>query len=83
LGAVDLESKFTEAALGNLQAADYRNFAHGRHHWLAKRGHESAVLALISEADRELAERTLNLIPREVPQARMYIDGAADTALRG
>lgn len=29
IGAVDLESKFTEAALGNLQVADYRNFAHG------------------------------------------------------
>ena len=31
IGAIDLESKFTEAALGNLQLADYRNFAHGRH----------------------------------------------------
>ena len=29
IGAVDLESKFTEAALGHLQLADYRNFAHG------------------------------------------------------
>lgn len=38
IGAVDLESKFTEAALGTVQLADYRNFAHGRHHWLAKRG---------------------------------------------
>lgn len=36
--AVDLESRFTEAALGSIQATDYRNFAHGRHHWLAKRG---------------------------------------------
>jgi hypothetical protein len=36
--AVDLESKFTEAALGQVQLADYRNFAHGRHHWLAKNG---------------------------------------------
>src|SRR5690606_38597454 len=33
IGAIDLESKFTEAAVGNLQIADYRNFAHGRHHW--------------------------------------------------
>ena len=30
--AVDLESKFVEAALGDIQTADYRNFAHGRHH---------------------------------------------------
>jgi fructoselysine-6-P-deglycase FrlB-like protein len=50
VGAVDLESKFTEAALGNLQVADYRNFAHGRHHWLAKRGNTRAVLAFVTEA---------------------------------
>jgi hypothetical protein len=34
--AMDVESRFTEAALGNVQLADYRNFAHGRHHWLAR-----------------------------------------------
>ncbi len=75
VGAVDLESKFTEAALGNLQLADYRNFAHGRHHWLAKRGKSSAVLALVTEADRALAERTLELIPGSIPQARLSLPG--------
>lgn len=34
VGAIDLESKFTEAALGNLHFADWRNFAHGRHNVL-------------------------------------------------
>ena len=58
VGALDLESKFTEAAIGNLQVADYRNFAHGRHHWLAKRGDTSAVLAFVTEADQALADRT-------------------------
>lgn len=75
IGAIDLESKFTEAALGNLQLADYRNFAHGRHHWLAKRGDTSAVLAFVSEADRALAERTLALIPADIPLARLTIPG--------
>ena len=75
IGAVDLESKFTEAALGHLQLADYRNFAHGRHHWLAKRSETSAVLAFITDADCALAERTLNLIPADVPQARIAFDG--------
>src|SRR5476651_652935 len=46
--AVDVESKFTEAALGSVQVADFRHFAHGRHHWIAKRGRESAVLAITS-----------------------------------
>ena len=76
IGAIDLESKFTEAALGNVQLADYRNFAHGRHHWLAKRGETSGVLAFISDEDRALAERTVALIPREIPLARLELQGA-------
>ncbi len=75
IGAIDLESKFTEAALGNLQLADYRNFAHGRHHWLAKRGDSTAVLAFITDRDRDLACRTLDLLPPSVPQARLAFPG--------
>lgn len=78
LGAIDLESKFTEAALGNLQLADYRNFAHGRHHWLAKRGDKSAVLAFVTEADRQLAQRTLALIPAEIPRAEIELPEAGE-----
>jgi fructoselysine-6-P-deglycase FrlB-like protein/hydroxymethylpyrimidine pyrophosphatase-like HAD family hydrolase len=81
IGAIDLESKFTEAAIGNLQIADYRNFAHGRHHWLAKRGDDSAVLAFVSEDDDPLAERTLGLIPNDIPQARLDINGSPPIAL--
>jgi hydroxymethylpyrimidine pyrophosphatase-like HAD family hydrolase len=73
IGAVDLESKFTEAAVGNLQIADFRNFAHGRHHWLAKRGDDSAVLALFSPVSAALAERTLSLLPAEIPVARLAL----------
>lgn len=69
--AVDVESKFTEAALGNVRLADYRNFAHGRHLWLAKRGAESAVLALITPDDQALAEQTLALLPDAVPKIRL------------
>jgi fructoselysine-6-P-deglycase FrlB-like protein len=65
--ATDLESKFTEAALGVVQSADYRHFAHGRHHWLAKRGPASAVLAFVTDEDRKLAARTLGLLPKSIP----------------
>jgi hypothetical protein len=75
VGAIDLESKFTEAAIGSLHYADWRNFAHGRHHWLAKRGSQSAIIALISDGDERLAERTLALIPDEVPIARIRLSG--------
>ena len=71
--AVDLESKLTEAALSNCWVADYRNFAHGRHHWLAKKGAASSILAFISPSNRSLAEKTLALIPSEIPRLRVDI----------
>lgn len=67
--AVDLESKFTESALGRVQLSDFRNFGHGRHHWLAKRNRESAVLALCSPGDMMLAKKTLSFLPKNVPRA--------------
>lgn len=69
--AVDVESKFTEAALGSVQVADFRHFAHGRHHWIAKRRRESAVLAITSNDDREVAESVLSLLPSDVPVLRV------------
>lgn len=63
--AIEIESKFVEAALGAVQIADFRQFAHGRHHWLAKRGEESAVLALSVSSDP--ADDTLKLLPKSVP----------------
>jgi len=73
--AIDLESKFMEAALGNLHIADYRNFGHGRHYWLAKRGATTAVLALVADEDRSMADRTLRLIPPDVPVVRLPVPG--------
>lgn len=67
--AIDLESKFTESALGRIQLADFRNFGHGRHHWLAKRNRESAVIALCSPGDMALAKRTLGFLPKNIPRA--------------
>jgi hypothetical protein len=63
LAAVDLESKCSEAAIANVQLCDYRNFAHGRHNWLAKRSSETLVIPLITAEDRALALRTLKLLP--------------------
>lgn len=78
--AVDLESKFTEAALGAVQLADFRNFAHGRHHWLAKHGEQSAVLALVTEQDQELAAATLDLLPSSIPRALQLMPGSGVSA---
>lgn len=69
--AFDLESKFAEAALGNVQAVDYRNFAHGRHNWLAKRGGQTGIIALVTPEDEKLADRTIDLISKDIPVVRL------------
>jgi HAD superfamily hydrolase (TIGR01484 family) len=77
--AIDLESKCTEAALMNVHLADYRNFAHGRHHWLAKNGKKTGVLAIVTPDQKSIADRILSQIPKEVCCARIEtdIEGAA------
>lgn len=79
--AVDLESRFVEGALGNLHIADWRNFGHGRHHWLAKRERETGLLALSGSADASLARRTLATIPAEIPRAVVTFSGPPDVQL--
>ncbi|MFX1481209.1 MAG: HAD hydrolase family protein, partial [Promethearchaeota archaeon] len=64
--AVDIESKFIEAALGQVSLSDYRNFAHGRHNWLAKHGEQTCVICLITPED-EIANKTIDLIPNHIP----------------
>jgi HAD superfamily hydrolase (TIGR01484 family) len=65
--AYDIESKFTEAALGNVQLSDYRNFGHGRHHWFAKREKNSAIIALVTPEEDQIAAKTIGLIPTHIP----------------
>ncbi|MFP4513249.1 MAG: sucrose-6-phosphate hydrolase [Acidimicrobiales bacterium] len=80
VGAVDIESKFTEAGLANVQVADYRNFAHGRHHWLARHENETGVLALASVEDEKLMRRTLEELPSGTLISRVAIPGEAHRA---
>lgn len=72
--AVDLESKFSEAALGSVLMADYRNFGHGRHQWFDKKGDNSCIVALVNENDRPLAEKTLSKMPEDVHVVRIESD---------
>lgn len=65
--AWDIESKLTEAALGSALLSDYRNFGHGRHHWFAKKGENSGIIALVTPVERELAYKTIDCLPKEVP----------------
>lgn len=69
--ATDMESRFSEAALGSIKASDIRNFAHGRHHWLAKNESSSAVVMLSQPATAKLAARSLDLLPRSIPRIHL------------
>lgn len=64
---IDLESKFTEAALGNVILSDIRNFAHGRHNWFDKKGDESALLVLETPQTKKIAQKTMDLLPDQYP----------------
>ncbi len=72
--AWDIESKFTEAALGSALLSDYRNFGHGRHHWFAKRKENSCIIALISPVEKDLAIKTIKSLPADVPVICMETD---------
>ena len=73
----DLESKVSEAALGNISVSDLRNFGHGRHNWFGKRGDESALLVFETPPLAQLAKKTLELLPSVYPRAllRSSFDG--------
>ncbi len=73
--ATDMESRFSEAALGSIKACDIRNFAHGRHHWIAKRESTSAVIILSQPSTAKLATRSLDLLPHSVPRIHLRFSG--------
>lgn len=79
--ATDFESKLNESAIASAQLADYRNFGHGRHLWLARRAPETFVVALVTPETAVLAERTRALLPAEIPviELRTEARGAAGT----
>ncbi|MBC7297372.1 MAG: HAD hydrolase family protein [Demequina sp.] len=79
--ATDLESKLNESALAAAQLADYRNFGHGRHLWLAKRAAETVVVALVTPGTAAIAESTLKLFPKSIPVVRLEtaLDGPSGT----
>lgn len=66
--AIDIESKFTEAGLGNILYSDFRNFGHGRHNWFDKKKKQSAIVALVTPSEKLLAEKTLALLPTHIPK---------------
>lgn len=81
----DFESKCSEAGLINVMPADFRNFAHGRHHWIAKNPN-TAVLCFASPNEYELAIKTLDILPKDTKKCILFtnnmgINATLDTLL--
>lgn len=64
--ALDLESKFAESGLGNLNLSEYRNFAHGRYQMILPEPEAFGVAALIASEEREIAHLSLKAIPEYI-----------------
>ena len=52
----------------------YRNFAHVRHYWVAKRVKESAIVALITPEEEGIAKKTLSILPESIPKLLITTD---------
>jgi hypothetical protein len=72
--ALDVESRFHEAALAAVQVADFRNFGHGRHHWLKRMHGTTGILSLESREDEDISRRTFTLIPENIPRGRIRVN---------
>jgi trehalose-6-phosphatase len=57
--AADIETRCSELGLADVQVADYRNFAHGRHTGLARRSGTTRVIGLAEASTLALADATL------------------------
>jgi len=78
--ALDFESKMSEAALSSVQLADFRNFAHGRHHWIAKRRSRTGVVAFVSPNDEDIGKRTIDLLEGLCPTVTVQTTAAPPLA---
>lgn len=70
--AYDIEARFNETGLADVELTDYRNFAHGRHYGLVRRLDETTVIALSTTESQDIAERTLKALPPETEVIRLH-----------
>ncbi len=73
LGAQDLEARLIEASLSNLWIADFRNFGHGRHFWMADRGDTTTLIAMWTSSADDMAAQSLELLPDSLLVRRVRV----------
>ena len=69
--AIDMETRFSEAALANVSVSDPRNFAHGRHNWLSFHADHTGIVSLETKDSEPEATRVLRLLPKDIDILRV------------
>ncbi len=69
--ALDLETRFSEAALANVSVTDPRNFAHGRHNWLSFHGDDTGIVSLETSDSQRESSLMLRHLPDNVGVLRV------------
>lgn len=65
--AYDLEARLSETGLIDVQLADLRNMAHGRHVGLLSRANSTAVVTLGDPGSQPLVQKTIAVLPPSIP----------------
>ena len=78
--ALDLETRFSEAALANISVTDPRNFAHGRHNWLSLHSEDTGIVSLETSDSRQEASRVLSYLPQGIGVLRVQSSREGPTA---
>jgi len=76
-----IETNMWEAALGNVQVTDLRNFAHGRHYWLAKRADRTGLLALTTSSTQTIWAEIDRALPAKVCRSSVNFSVSDSTSI--
>ncbi len=69
--AIDMETRFSEAAIANVSVSDPRNFAHGRHNWLSFHAEHTGIVSLETKDSEPEATRMLRFLPKDIDILRV------------
>jgi len=71
-----IETSFWEAGICAIQRADFRNFAHGRHVWIARHPERTFVLALTCDRSQHFWSAIRDALPTSVYRANFDLGRA-------
>lgn len=81
--AVLIETSLWEAGVCAVQRTDFRNFAHGRHVWLARYPEDMFIVALTCDRARSVWEALEAELPGTVPRVHLDFGRAGRGAMLG